>query len=203
MNGRRIRIPLLAAAMVLGAGWAAPAAAHPHIFIRATATIQFENGKVVGIVHEWTFDDFFSNALIGDFDKNKNKAFEGDEIKDLQENAFANLKEFGYFTHVRAGGKPVGELSVKDFTPTITKEGRVSYRFLVLLPEPRDPRIAELDASVHDHTFYVDVELPAANVKLAGTGAATCRQAMVEDRNSPLYFGIAFVRRIEVRCDKA
>ncbi len=203
MKLHRIRAAFVAAAGLVVAAWATQAAAHPHIFIRAAATIQFENGKVTGILHEWTFDDFFSNALIGDFDKNKNKAFDGDEVKELQENAFANLKEFGYFTHVRVASKPISELNVKDFKPSITKDGRVLYTFLVTLPEPLDPRETPVDASVHDHTFYVDVELPAANVKIGGTGAAACKQAMVEDKNSPLYFGISFIRRIEIRCDKA
>jgi len=65
----RILKPLLLALALMAP--AAAAEAHPHIWIRATATLQFESGKITGILHEWVFDDFFSNALIADFDKNK------------------------------------------------------------------------------------------------------------------------------------
>jgi ABC-type uncharacterized transport system substrate-binding protein len=181
---------------------AAAAEAHPHIWIRATATLQFENGKIVGIAHEWLFDDFFSNALISDFDKNKDKQFDAAEVKELEANAFVALKEFGYFTHVKVGGKEVTIETVRDFAPSI-KDGKVIYRFTVVLPQPIDPRTEQFAAGVYDHSYYVDVEVnPQLGVKLAGGGSESCKYALVEDKDAPLYFGATFARRIEIRCDK-
>lgn len=181
---------------------AALAEAHPHIWIRATATLQFENGKITGIRHEWVFDDFFSNALITDFDKNKDKQFDAAETKELEANAFVALKEFGYFTHVRVGGKAVAIESTRDFAPAI-KDGKVIYRFTAVLPQPVDPRTDRFDAGVYDHSYYVDVEVnPSLGVKLAGGGAEACKFAMVEDKSAPLYFGATFARRIEITCLK-
>ena len=65
------------------------------------------------------FDDFFSNALIADFDKNKNKAFDPDEVKEHETNAFAALKEYGYFTHIRINAKAVAIVQTRDFVPSI------------------------------------------------------------------------------------
>ena len=181
---------------------AAAANAHPHIWIRATATLQFDNGKIVGIQHEWLFDDFFSNALITDFDKNKNKQFDPDEIAELEKNAFVALKEFGYFTHIKVDGKQVAIETTRGFTPAI-KDGKVIYRFTAVLPQPVDPRAAQFAAGVYDHSYYVDVELNAQiGVKLAGAGSETCKFAVVEDKDAPLYFGATFARQIELRCDK-
>ena len=181
---------------------AAEAEAHPHIWIRATATLQFEDGKITGIRHEWVFDDFFSNALISDFDKNKNKRFDPDEVKELEANAFVALKEFGFFTHVRVGGKPVAIEKTRDFSPSI-KDNRVIYTFVAVLPEPVDPRVTQFDAGIYDDTYYVDVEVnPQIGVKLAGGGSEACQFAVIEDKDAPLYFGAMFARRIEVRCDK-
>ena len=198
---RFLRLAFLALALTAPACIASGAAlAHPHIWIRAHATLQFENGKIVGILNEWTFDDFFSNAIISDFDKNKNKIFDPDEIKDVAANAFAALKEYGYFTHVRVNGKPVAIAETRDFVPSI-KDGRVIYHFVAVLPQPVDPRSEKFDASVYDESYYVDVDLnPKAGVKLAGTGAEACKFAVVEDRASPLYFGTIFARRIEISC---
>lgn len=181
---------------------AAAAEAHPHIWIRATAILQFENGKITGIRHEWVFDDFFSNALITDFDKNKDKQFDAAETKELEANAFVALKEFGYFTHVRVGGKEVTIDTTRDFAPSI-KDGKVIYRFTAVLPQPVDPRATQFAAGVYDHSYYVDVEVnPQIGVKLAGGGSEACKFAVVEDKDAPLYFGATFARRIELRCDK-
>lgn len=196
---RLLRIVLFLIAFAAPASWAA---AHPHIFIRATATLQFENGKVTGILHEWTFDDFFSSALVADFDKNKNKQFDPDEVQELAKNAFAALKEYGYFTHVRVNGKAVAVADTRDFVPAI-KDGKVVYRFVAILPQPVDPRADKIDASIYDESYYVDVDVnDKAGVKLAGAGAEGCKYAMFEDKASPLYFGAIFARRIEITCAK-
>jgi ABC-type uncharacterized transport system substrate-binding protein len=196
---RALKRLLLALALLAPA---AAAEAHPHIWIRATATMQFEDGKITGIRHEWIFDDFFSNALISDFDKNKNKQFDPDEVKELEANAFVALKEFGFFTHVRVGGKAVTIETTRDFAPSI-RDGKVAYTFMAVLPQPVDPRAAQFAAGVYDHSYYVDVEVnPQLGVKLAGGGSEACQYAIVEDKEAPLYFGATFARRIEIRCDK-
>jgi ABC-type uncharacterized transport system substrate-binding protein len=196
----RILKPLLLAIALLAP--AAAAEAHPHIWIRATATLQFENGKVTGILHEWVFDDFFSNALIADFDKNKDMKFDAAETKELEANAFVALKDFSYFTHVRVNEKPVKIEQTRDFAPSI-KDNRVTYRFVVVLPQPVDPRTERFDTGVYDDSYYVDVEVnPSLGVKLAGGGSEACKFALVEDKNAPLYFGATFARRIEIRCAK-
>jgi ABC-type uncharacterized transport system substrate-binding protein len=196
---RALKRLLLALALLAPA---AAAEAHPHIWIRASATMQFEDGKITGIRHEWIFDDFFSNALISDFDKNRNKQFDPDEVKELEKNAFVALKEFGYFTHVKVGGKAVTIETTRDFTPTI-KDGKVIYTFVAVLPQPVDPRAAQFAAGVYDHSYYVDVEVnPQLGVKLAGGGSEACKFAIVEDKDAPLYFGATFARRIEILCEK-
>jgi ABC-type uncharacterized transport system substrate-binding protein len=194
-------VKLLILALLLLAP-AAVAEAHPHIWIRASATLQFENGKIVGIQHEWVFDDFFSSALIGDFDKNKNKQFDPDEVKELEANAFVALKDFGYFTHVKVGGKEVPIASTRDFAPSI-KDGRVIYRFTAVLRQPVDPKAVSFAAGVYDDSYYVDVELnPQNGVKLAGLGSEACKFAVVDDKQAPLYFGATFARQIELTCGK-
>ncbi len=199
---RRAGVVLMA--ILAWLGLAATASAHPHIWIKAKATLTFENGKVVAIAHEWTFDDFYSNAVATDFDRNKNKKFDADEIEALRKEAFVSLSDFNYFSHVRLAGKNVTIKETRSFGAEIDKQGRVIYRFVALLPEPIDPRAQEFDASVHDHTFYVDLDLnPADGMKLAGTGAESCRPAAVEDKGTPLYMGAAFARRFAIRCDKS
>jgi ABC-type uncharacterized transport system substrate-binding protein len=179
-----------------------PAQAHPHIWIKASAALVFEDGKVVGIRHEWVFDAFFSNAIISDFDKNKNKQFDPAEIPTLKKDAFEGLAEFSYFTHAKADGKALKIKGARDFSAEIRKEA-VVYRFIALLAEPLDPAKAAFSAGVYDHTYYVDVEFVASGaVTLAGPGSEACKVALVEDRGNPLYFGAVYPKRIDLRCGK-
>jgi ABC-type uncharacterized transport system substrate-binding protein len=189
----------LALALLVPAG-AGPARAHPHIFIKAKATLVFENGKLVGVSQEWEFDEFFSNALIEDFDKNKSKAFEAEEIAALEEEAFKTLDEFGYFTHARVAGKLAPIKAYRGFAAEI-RQGKVVYRFTALLPSPADPRAGKVEIGLFDDTYYVDVEIVASGgVTLAGAGAAGCKHAIAEDRAKPLYFGAAYPRFIALDC---
>lgn len=179
---------------------AGPAAAHPHIFIKATATLEFEGGKLVGVTQEWEFDEFFSNALIEDFDKDKSKKFEPAEIQAIEKEAFKALDEFGYFTHARVAGKPAPIKAYRGFTAEI-RQGKVVYRFTALLPEPADPRAGRVEIGLFDDTYYVDVEIVAAGgVKLAGAGSAGCKHSIAEDRAKPLFFGAAYPRFIALDC---
>jgi tRNA threonylcarbamoyladenosine biosynthesis protein TsaE len=198
---KRSRVAALLAATLVCGVCSASAEAHPHIWIRGKATLEFEAGKVAAIRHEWTFDDFFSNALIEDFDKNRDKKLDGDEIKAMHDNAFVSLKDFGYFTHARAGGKPITIEKTKDFSAEIGRDGKVVYRFLALLPQPVDPRSTTFDASVHDHTYYVDVALdPVTSVSLNGEGSAGCKPQPSEESGSPQPFAGTFAQRFAIRC---
>jgi ABC-type uncharacterized transport system substrate-binding protein len=192
-------VTVLALALLAPAG-AGPARAHPHIFIKAKATLVFEGGKLVGVAQEWEFDEFFSNALIEDFDKNKSKKFEPEEIAALEKEAFRALEEFGYFTYVRIGGKLAPVKAYRGFSAEI-RQGKVVYRFTAVLPEAADPRARKVEIGLFDDTYYVDVELVAAGgVTLQGPGAEGCKHAVAEDRGKPLFFGAAYPRFVALDC---
>ena len=90
----RLGVLSLLAGVVAG-GLTTPAAAHPHIWIEAKASLQMDKRRIVAVTQEWTFDAFFSAALIKDFDKNGDGRFSADEIGEMRKNAFAALKDFG------------------------------------------------------------------------------------------------------------
>ena len=52
-------------------GMAAPALAHPHIFIDAKVTVVFDDsGAISALRNEWTFDEAFSSWVIQGLDTN-------------------------------------------------------------------------------------------------------------------------------------
>ena len=68
--------------------------------------------------------------IIHDYDRNQNGGFEPEEIKNVRKEAFSNLKNFGYFTHVKISGKPFEVKYVKTSNAKIVKD-RVVYHFFV------------------------------------------------------------------------
>ena len=177
---------------------ATPAAAHPHIWIKDTATLNMEKGQIVSVSQDWTFDSFFSAALIKDFDRNKDAKFDAEEIALLRKNAFVALKDFGFFTHVRVDGKKISLTDVKAFSAKIS-DGKVVYSFTLGLPQSVDPRKSKAAFLFYDHTYYVDVALtgsPSVSLK-NGSG---CSLAIRDDTANPIYFGLVVPKMVAVSC---
>lgn len=180
---------------------AATVRAHPHVFINNVTSVVFEGGKVVALRMEWSFDEVFSMLILEDFDKDRDKRFSKAELTTLEEGAFSNLRFLSYFTHLRLGAaepKPVEH--VRGFDATV-KAGIVHYSFTVPLETPVDPRQTPFAFSVYDDSFYVAVELDKHDpVRIAGTGSEGCHYAIREDKENPIYFGMVFPRRVDLRC---
>ncbi len=177
-------------------------AAHPHIWIDTVATFVFDRGKVAAIRFEWTFDEFYSDVLLDKFDPNKDRKFDEKETREIQAQAFANLKDSNYFTYIRVGGKHVPIREITAFSAAYMK-GRVVFRFTVALPSPVDPVTTPVLLSVYDETFYVEVifddQVP---VRFDGKRDSKCEFDIREDKNTPLYFGMVFPQQIRLFCKR-
>ncbi len=203
-TGTSLPTVLFVSALLLLAILSTPPAvgAHPHIWIDAVATFVFDRGKVAAIRFEWTFDEFYSDVLLDKFDPNKDRKFDEKETREIQAQAFANLKDSNYFTYIRVGGKHVPIREITAFSAAVMK-GRVVFRFTVALPSPVDPVTTPLLLSVYDETFYVEVifddQVP---VRFDGKRDSKCEFDIREDKNTPLYFGMVFPQQIRLFCKR-
>ena len=174
--------------------------AHPHVFIDAVTEVVFDKGKIVGLRQRWTFDDVFSLLMIEDFDTDKNRKFDKSEIEALRKDAFAAVREFGYFTHTRLDGKKMAADRVSEFTASMAK-GRITYSFFVPFAAPVDPKTTKVDLGTYDDTFYVSVTYDALDpIRLVGAGSGGCHFKMYEDAENPIYFGMVVPRRAKILC---
>ncbi len=64
---------------------------------------------------------------------------------------------------------------------------------------PVDPAATPVTLSLYDQSFYIDVALAKEN-PIRIEGATPCKTAIVTDKGNPLYYGVFFPQRIDLRC---
>jgi ABC-type uncharacterized transport system substrate-binding protein len=187
-------------------GWLAasgslgPLAAHPHVWIDAVATFVFEDGALVRLRQHWQFDELFSSFVIEEHDANGDKVLDQAEIEAIREQAFSNLRDYGYFTHARLDGEKLPLDEVNDFTTRI-EDDLLVYEFTMLLPEPVDPGAARFAAGIYDPEYYVEVLLdPHDPVRFEGIPSGACTFAIREDTDNPIYYGMVYPLAITLSC---
>ncbi len=178
-----------------------PAAAHPHVWITAVTTFQFKDRMLVGLRHHWEFDEIFGSDVIHEHDANRNGKLERAEIASIQANAFSNLRDYDYFTHVRVTGKDMPLRKVTDFTARIDK-GVLVYEFTMPLPKPIDPAASQFAAGIYDPEYFVEVLLDENDpVHFEGLPNSACTYAIQEDSEHPIYYGLANPLTILLSCE--
>lgn len=173
------RIP---AVLVLAFALASGASAHPHMQLTSSMEFEFSGGECAGFWLDWEFDPMFSASTIADFDKNRDKKLDAAEIKAIHDNAFINLRNYGFFTYIRKDSKRVSPTAVERFSARQEK-GILHYRFFVPL-KGKDYH-GEFSVSVFDTTFFCAVKYrnpPAV------ASDAKVRIASGENRKFPIYY---------------
>lgn len=104
-------IAAILAMLVLGA---APALAHPHVWITMRSdVIVTPDGKVTAIRHHWAFDDMFSAFALQGIEAKKKGEYTRAELAPLAKVNVESLKDYDYFTYATADGK---KLELKEPT---------------------------------------------------------------------------------------
>ena len=188
------------ALMLVLPGAGGPASAHPHVWITDVTSFLFDGPELVGLRHQWQFDELFSSYVIEEHDADGDGAFDPAELAALQEGAFSNLAEYGYFTHARVDGARLPLTAVEDFEATI-EDGLLIYEFTLPLPEPLDPRAVSFAAGVYDAEYYVEVLLDQDDpVRFRGMDSGACIYDIREDTENPIYFGMVNPLVITLHC---
>jgi len=194
---RRLAVVLLGLTALVAAS---SAGAHPHVWIDAKAKLIFHKGKITAIRMHWTFDPLFTAVVMHEHDKDKNKKFNRAEAADIRQNAFSNLKNYSYFTHLRLDGKPANVSRVKGFKPSYVG-GKLVYEFTVLLDRPVDPLKTRFGFGVYDKTYFIEIQFEKVDpVAVAGPGSHGCTYKLVLDKKHAFYYGMNFPLIAAFRC---
>jgi ABC-type uncharacterized transport system substrate-binding protein len=181
-------------------GQSSPAAAHPHVWITDVTTFLFADRQLVGIRHHWQFDEIFSSFVIEQHDQDGDGKFDQTETAAVQKEAFANLRDYGYFTHVRIDGEPLPLDHFEGFQATI-EQGALEYDFVLPLPKAVDPAALAFAVGVYDPEYYVEVLLDQNDpVQFEGLPSGACTFDIKEDTDNPIYFGMVYPLVIKLNC---
>jgi ABC-type uncharacterized transport system substrate-binding protein len=196
---------------------AAPASAHPHVWVKSTSELIYApDGSVTGIRQHWVFDDMFTAfALQGTESKEKGK-FTREELAPLAKVNVESLKEYDYFTFATADGTktPLAEpapdywLDYKDEVLTLN----------FTLPFKQPVKAKDLKIEIYDPTYFIDFELAKETpAKLVGA-PSDCKlttelprqltfqeekalaRIAADEKNTTMTWGAVFANKILVKC---
>jgi ABC-type uncharacterized transport system substrate-binding protein len=210
LNQIALALTVLLIAMLV----AAPAFAHPHVWVTAASELIYAaDGSITGVRHAWTFDDMFSTYALQGIEAKTKDAYTREELAPLARTNVESLKEFGFFTFAKADGKKEKFLEPVDYYLE-QKDGALVLHFT--LPFKTPFRAKALALEVYDPSFFVDFALAKQDpIRLVGApaectfaiqrptdGAAAAQkldeQTFVDGENSN--YGARFANRITVDC---
>ena len=153
--------------------FAAPALAHPHVWVVAKAQILFgPGGQIVGFRHSWTFDEMYSAFATQGLGKD-GKPPTREELAPLAKSNVESLTEFQYFTVAKTGPKFYEFGAPKDYELEADDKKIVTLRFTLPLKEPVSAK-KPFTFMVYDPTYFVDFELEKGEAVTLKDAPAGC-----------------------------
>ncbi len=146
-----------AAGLALGLAAAAPAIAHPHVWVTVKSQIAFTpDGKVSAVVHDWVFDEMYSSFATQGLAK-PGELVKREQFAPLAQENAGSLAEIGYFTTLKIGGKSVDFGSVTDYWMEERPDHLVEFHVKIPLKNPT--AVAKfLTLRVADPEYFIDFE---------------------------------------------
>ena len=149
-----IRAALIA---IFGLMFAAPAVAHPHVWVTMNSELVYApDGSVTGINHSWAFDDMFSAFATQGTESKVKGQFTREELEPLAKVNIESLKEYDYFTYVTADGQ---KAELTDPAPGYWLDYNnqiLTLHFTLPFKTPVKAKLLKIE--VYDPTIFVDFE---------------------------------------------
>lgn len=154
----RRRLFTAAAVTALALGAAAPAHAHPHMWIDMRTDVVFNDQGLISAVNlMWTFDDGYAQMALDGLDTDKDGVYSPSELEPLTRENLNSLKDYEYFTVVRLDGvkQPMG---MPREAGQIYSNDKLQLHFQLPLVTPIDPHKGEFVVKVYDPEFYIQFD---------------------------------------------
>jgi ABC-type uncharacterized transport system substrate-binding protein len=163
------------AALLASMAAAAPAGAHPHVWIEMRSDVVFnDQGQITAMNLMWTFDDAYAQMALDGLDANGDGVYSPTEIDPLTKENIASLKDYGFFTVMRYNGEKqeIGEVTQYG---QIWSNEKLQLHMQVPLKSPVDPMKGEFSAKVYDPDFFIAMDYAKDEpVTVIGAMPKTC-----------------------------
>lgn len=165
------------------------ALSHPHVFITQKIKIVFNDQGLAGFNINWTFDDMFASMLVGDYDKNKNKFFEKNEVALIKKEAFSNLSDYNYFTFIKINGKTFVVKYIQSFSAEL-HDKKLIYDFFIPCHVTATRRFKHVKVSTYDPSYYCAIFFENNDlVSLDNSNFYKVRTTVKKDKSTTIYYG--------------
>jgi len=136
---------------------AAPAAAHPHVWVTGKSQLTFTpDGKLAAVVHHWVFDEMYSSFAKQGLAK-PGELVTREQFAPFTKDSAGRLADVGYFTTLKIGGKSVDFGSVTDDWMEERPDHLVQFHITLPLKEPT--AVSKfLTLRVADPEYFIDFE---------------------------------------------
>jgi len=140
------------------ASFAAPALAHPHVWVTAQEAVVFDaQGQIAAIRHAWVFDDMYSAFATQGLAKDGQLATQ-EQLAPLAKTNVESLSDFDFFTFAKNSVAKVEFDKPTDYSLEERPDKLVVLRFTLPLKTPMNPGRA-FTFQVYDPTYFVAFSL--------------------------------------------
>lgn len=160
---------------LLGLAPAAPAAAHPHVFVDTSVAVEFApDGRIDALKLTWTYDELFTLSVLEDrgLDPDGDGVLTGAETASLQGFDMQWPPDFAGNTYVLLGDQPQALSGPSDWTAKVA-DGKVTTTHLRKLVNPVRPTATSVFVKSYDPEHYYAYTIIAATLtgQAQGCGA--------------------------------
>ncbi len=191
----------------------APAAAHPHVWVKMTSELVYApDGSVTGIRQHWVFDDMYSAFAVQGLAAKVRGQFTRAELAPLATENIKSIKDTGYFTYATVDGAKVAFAEPLPDYGLDYKDAILTLNFT--LPFKQPVKAKDLKIEIYDPTYFIDFEFAKGSpVRLVGapkqcTGTVEWPRELTyaegkklsDNPEAAANWGAFFANKIKVKC---
>ncbi|NCD12153.1 MAG: DUF1007 family protein [Epsilonproteobacteria bacterium] len=114
--------------LLIGCFCAVSLFAHPHVFLDTYVDVLPDKIDI-----RWVFDEMSSSMLMEDYDKNRDKKLDANEVAFMEKDHFKTLEPYSYFMHTFNNKEELDIKDVSNFSAVFEKR-KLVYRFSIAKP---------------------------------------------------------------------
>ena len=136
------------------------------------------------------FDDFFSNMIAEDYDKNHDQKLESSEVAVIKKEAFSHLVEYDYFSFIKIDSNSFKVKYVTDFQARL-QNGKLTYSFFIPCHIKASSGFKKITISQYDPSYYSAVCLSKQHPVIIENGKKfDTRLEITENKDETYYYGM-------------